>query len=152
MINTWTTRDDAIRHGIVEPIEATGEVKALDFDVEALADELVARVLIDGRQLYAIWADHDAFWDAVERHACDRGDLLDLLDEYVTEHADSIGHVSDGETARLRTDAALARDLLTLDKMLDELGAAVPWDRLDSWPAARDFVTRTATAVRARRS
>ena len=63
MITTYTTRDDAIA-AVIDAIEATGEATADEYDIDAIADEVVGDYA-SGYQL----ADEDTFWAAVERHA-----------------------------------------------------------------------------------
>jgi len=69
MTNTtiYTTRDEAIQHEIIDPIEASGEVAdaRTAYDVDAIADE----VLGDHAAGYAPKVDADEFWRIVERHA-----------------------------------------------------------------------------------
>lgn len=67
MIDTFTTRDEAIQRIIVDPIEASGEVAdaRATYDVEAIADA----VLGDHSVGYACLVDADEFWQIVEQHA-----------------------------------------------------------------------------------
>lgn len=61
----YTTRDEAIGREIVEPIEASGEARADEYDIEAIADS----VLGDHEQGYACQVDEDEFWSLVKQHA-----------------------------------------------------------------------------------
>ena len=60
--NEYTTKQDAINYEIIPAIEA-GEAKASEYDIEAIADE----VITEENGTYTV--DADIFWDAVARHA-----------------------------------------------------------------------------------
>lgn len=62
--HTYTTRDDAIYWQIIRPIEATGEASRDDFDIDAIA----AEVLGDYSTGYACTVDEEVFWAAVAAH------------------------------------------------------------------------------------
>ena len=63
----YSSRDEAIQRAIIDPIEASGEVRdaSAEFDIDAIADE----VLGDYADGYAPKVDLDEFWRIVERHA-----------------------------------------------------------------------------------
>jgi len=67
MTQTYATRAEAIEREIIEPIEASGEVRdaRAEFDIDAIA----AEVLGDYADGYACLVDADEFWRIVERHA-----------------------------------------------------------------------------------
>lgn len=64
---TYTTRDEAIYREIIQPIEATGIVKAADeeYDIDKIADKVIAE---EGGK-YEITVTDDEFWAAVEEAA-----------------------------------------------------------------------------------
>ena len=64
-MTVYTTRNEAIATEIVEAIEATGVATASEYDVDAIADE----VLGGYDEGYALTVTDDEFWTAVERHA-----------------------------------------------------------------------------------
>lgn len=66
MSTRYSTRDEAVQRGIVEPIEA-GEVAdaRAEFDVDAIA----AVVLGDYAEGYAQKVDADTFWQVVAANA-----------------------------------------------------------------------------------
>ncbi|WP_300733728.1 hypothetical protein [Pseudomonas sp.] len=65
---TFTTRDEAIQAGIIDVIEASGEVAEADtaFNVAAIADEIIT--FDQATQLYSITVEHDEFWEIVFKH------------------------------------------------------------------------------------
>lgn len=74
-MTTYTTRTDAIAE-IITAIEASPEVRDAhaEFNIDAIADEVVSVATDGGYQI----ADHDDFWESVERHARPMGrDLYD---------------------------------------------------------------------------
>lgn len=62
---TFSTRSDAIEQLILPALEVPGVSTADDYDVDAIADE----VLGEHAQGYAQQVDTDTFWTIVERHA-----------------------------------------------------------------------------------
>jgi hypothetical protein len=64
-MSTYSTRDEAIEREIVVPIEATGVATRDEYDIDAIADEVLGGAG-DG---YALTVDTDGFWAAVEKHA-----------------------------------------------------------------------------------
>jgi len=60
----YTTRDEAIEREIIAAIEAGGVAGRDEYDVDAIADEVLGG-FEDG---YAVKVDDDEFWQAVERH------------------------------------------------------------------------------------
>lgn len=61
----YATRDEAIQRQIIDAIEATGEATRAEFDIDAIA----AEVLGDYSEGYAQQVDTDEFWQIVARHA-----------------------------------------------------------------------------------
>jgi hypothetical protein len=79
MGTTYETRAEAVLREITLPLNESGIVTAEDFDVEAIADEVIAHVPgdfvvdMDGREYQyegrcVLAADHDEFWASVARH------------------------------------------------------------------------------------
>lgn len=66
-MNTYTTLNDAVQAEIVDPIEATGEVKdaRAEYDIEKIAE----RVLGDHAEGYACLVEADEFWQIVAANA-----------------------------------------------------------------------------------
>lgn len=66
-MTTYITRDDAIQREIVDPIEASGEVRdaRAEYDIDAIADA----VLGDHAQGYATRVDDGEFWQHVAANA-----------------------------------------------------------------------------------
>ena len=64
-MSTYTTRDEAITREIVTAIEAGGVATRDEYDIDAIADE----VLGDYTEGYALKVDADEFWTVVARHA-----------------------------------------------------------------------------------
>lgn len=68
-MTTYGDINEAIEHEIIPAIEA-GDATAIDYDLRAIADEVIERVSDDNRNpRYAVTADPADFWAAVERHA-----------------------------------------------------------------------------------
>lgn len=63
-MTTYTTRTDAIT-AVIAAIEATGEATAAEYDIDAIADEVIGSHAAG----YAITDDEHAFWAAVANHA-----------------------------------------------------------------------------------
>lgn len=63
-INRYATRNDAIFREIVAPIEATNEALHDEYDIDAIADE----VLGHHEAGYALQVDTETFWKIVEKH------------------------------------------------------------------------------------
>ncbi|UYG15744.1 hypothetical protein BRM3_08810 [Brachybacterium huguangmaarense] len=61
---TFTTKQDAIEQLILPALEVPGVSTVADYDVDAIADE----VLGDYEQGYAQQVDTDAFWEIVAKH------------------------------------------------------------------------------------
>lgn len=59
---TYSTRPQAIRHEIIEPLEEF----AKDFDVEGIADKVIGFDPI--KQRYFCSVDPNRFWEIVEEH------------------------------------------------------------------------------------
>lgn len=59
-----TTRQDAIEVEIITAIEATGEATRDEFDIDAIADE----VLSGHDDGYQVAVDETAFWKSVANH------------------------------------------------------------------------------------
>jgi len=60
-----STRDEAIQSEIITAIEATGVATRDEYDIDAIADE----VLGGYDEGYELIVDSAGFWAAVERHA-----------------------------------------------------------------------------------
>ena len=60
----YTTHTEAIQREIIEPIEASGVATAAEFDIDAIADQVLGSYE-DG---YACQVEHDDFWQIVEQH------------------------------------------------------------------------------------
>ena len=65
MNGTYTTRDEAIEREIIDPIEASGIASRDEYDIDAIA----AEVLGDYDAGFASQVDADEFWDIVARNA-----------------------------------------------------------------------------------
>ena len=63
MTRCYSTRTEAIRREIIEPIEA-GDATAADYDIDAIA----ALVLADAEQGFAPIMGAEAFWITVADH------------------------------------------------------------------------------------
>lgn len=70
MIETFSTRDEAIERQIIEVLEAGGAVTDAhaEFDIDAIADE----VLGDYEDGYASRVDSDEFWEVVDKYRLER--------------------------------------------------------------------------------
>lgn len=67
MLTTYSTRNEAIQHEIIQPLEANGEHTSC-YDVQSIADELI----LDWGHGYAQPSHPDEFYAVVARHAvCD---------------------------------------------------------------------------------
>lgn len=69
-MTAYSTRTEAVEE-IVTVIEA-GDVEdaRAEFDVEAIADEVIEQVATEGGQVaYEVTDDDEAFWASVQRHA-----------------------------------------------------------------------------------
>ena len=75
MSTIYSTRDEAIEREIVVAIEATGEATRDEFDIDAIADEVL--IWEDGagtahplnHQGYRVTDDTDFFWAVAQKHA-----------------------------------------------------------------------------------
>lgn len=61
----YTTRTEAIAREIIEPIEAGGNATAAEYDIDAIADQVLGSYE-DG---YAAQVEHDEFWQIVADNA-----------------------------------------------------------------------------------
>lgn len=76
MTSTYSTRDEAIQSEIIDAIMA-GDVDSIEeYDVEAIADE----VLGDYSTGYACQVTVEEFWDSVQRHEVMPGTALASMD------------------------------------------------------------------------
>ena len=64
----YESRAEAVLREIIEPIEATGEARRDEYDIDAIA----SAVLADADQGYALLVDHDEFWSVVSEHELER--------------------------------------------------------------------------------
>lgn len=64
-MDTYTTRDEAIKYEIIEPLTDY----AADHDIEAIADEVIDSIGegVDYRFICAV--EDDEFWEIVQKHA-----------------------------------------------------------------------------------
>lgn len=62
--NSYVTRDDAIEHGILPALGEWGD----DYDIDALADDVLFTTGEGTQHRYHVITDSDAFWEAAERH------------------------------------------------------------------------------------
>lgn len=70
-MTTYTTRSEAVLREVIEPIEATGEASRDEYDIEAIADEVLEYDPAFGHIQdagYSLKFDVDDFWDVVRRH------------------------------------------------------------------------------------
>lgn len=63
----YTTRDEAVQREILEVIEV-GEAKRDQYDVEAIADDVLTTQGEGADYRYLVGVDEDAFWASVSRH------------------------------------------------------------------------------------
>lgn len=70
---TYSTRTDCIENEITDIIEASGVASADEYDIDAIADELVVMEPMDERHEcgYRVDADEDELWACVARNAKD---------------------------------------------------------------------------------
>lgn len=62
----YVTRDEAIQRQIVDPIEETGDAKATEYDVEAIAQTVLCS---DSSGWFLCVAAADEFWHVVAMNA-----------------------------------------------------------------------------------
>ncbi|WP_172121165.1 hypothetical protein [Actinomyces faecalis] len=67
-MTAYTTRNEAIDREIIPAIEA-GEASASEYDIDAIADEVLYTTGEGAGYRYQVTDDTDAFWAAVQRHA-----------------------------------------------------------------------------------
>ena len=68
---TYSTRTECIESEITSTIEASGVAKADEYDIDAIADELVVMEPMDEHHecSYRVDADEDELWACVARSA-----------------------------------------------------------------------------------
>ncbi|MDO4243820.1 MAG: hypothetical protein Q4C85_08715 [Actinomyces sp.] len=94
---TYITRQDAIEREIIAVLDAAGgETSSSDYDVEAIADEVLEAVGQGVNYGYTVAVSEDEYWAAVARHAI-------VTDEQPAEATD--------RTAAALSDPAVARAL-----------------------------------------
>jgi len=66
-MTVYTTREEAIEHIIIKPIESSGLVDdaRAEYDIPAIADAILG----DADQGYASQVPPDKFWQIVEKHS-----------------------------------------------------------------------------------
>lgn len=62
----YSTRVDAIRHEVVDPVEAYGVVRLLEGQAEAIAARCIVTEMRNGSPRYWCELDDDDFWAVVE--------------------------------------------------------------------------------------
>jgi len=66
-MKTYTTRNEAIQDIIVNSINA-GEANATEYDIDAIAEQVIDSDVIDGEYVFFQKVDEDTFWTIVENN------------------------------------------------------------------------------------
>lgn len=66
-MKTYTTRTEAVDREIIDPVE-NGDASAEEYDIEAIADELVKIDTTGIDPKYYVDVNEDIFWETIANH------------------------------------------------------------------------------------